>query len=124
MSHPDILPDSRLRRIHDPRGSVTGTVLGHRLQWEQCYCANCGVAGIMCPTENMTFMFWLCEACFEKHGAIAGTYAVPDDIFYSRLNAELLEQYGGIPGHKTLAAALADDESTIAKLAKDKPKAK
>lgn len=119
---PDLLPDSRLRRIHDPKGSVTGTVLGHTLQWEQCYCASCGAKGVLCPTENMTFLFWLCDGCFEKYGTVAGTYAVPDEVFTAKLHDEQLDKYGRILEPAELQAALDDGTTSIASLAKDAPK--
>jgi hypothetical protein len=43
------------------------------------------------PEENMTFAFYLCNACYEQYGAIAGMMAVPDDVFFAQIAARRAE---------------------------------
>ncbi len=89
MSAPEILPDSRAKA---GRGAVpTCTPMGWMVP---IYCANCGVEGGMVPEENMTFAFWLCTPCFEKHGAIAGTMVQPDQVFWENVKQEQMDKYG------------------------------
>lgn len=77
----DVLPDSRAQR------TVGAQQIG-MAWWVPIYCANCGAKGGMVPEDNCTFAFWLCNNCWETHGAIAGTMAVPDELFWARLKAE------------------------------------
>jgi hypothetical protein len=75
----ETLPDSRLKTLKESlRVGSTGN-------WQPIYCANCGHPGGRVPEENMTFAFWLCNNCYETHGAIAATMAVPDEIFWREL---------------------------------------
>lgn len=83
-----VLPDSRAR---EGRGAVpTCTPMGWMVP---IYCANCGVEGGLVPEENTTFAFWLCNPCFGAYGEIAGTMAMPDEVFWERLKQEQLEKY-------------------------------
>ena len=84
----DLLPDCRTRQV--PAGIPRG-VLG---TWLPVYCANCGADGGMVPEEHCTFLFYLCNACAETHGQIAGTLMMPDEVFYQRLLDAQLERYG------------------------------
>lgn len=93
-----ILPDSRLARRPDlgtfmadwplPSG---GTV---RVEVQPVYCANCGKLWGHVPKDNTGFAFWLCARCFEGHGPLAGTYAVPEDAFNRALAHEMEERFG------------------------------
>src|SRR5689334_23302739 len=88
-----VLPDSR---CSSDVGSVlvTTTLLDGRVvrqEYVPIFCASCGkefdhktIDGIPAgcvPKEAVTFVCWLCPACFEKHGEVAGTYACPEDEF-------------------------------------------
>lgn len=77
----DILPSSipRNKRI-DWNISRTGN------EWVYLYCANCGCDGgrVLDNEVSSAFAFYLCNSCAEKHGEVAGTYAVPDDQFSIR----------------------------------------
>jgi hypothetical protein len=54
----------------------------HRLaNWVPMYCANCGADGGYVPEDMKQVAFYLCDSCWEKHGAIAGAMAVSDDVF-------------------------------------------
>ena len=78
----DILPSSLARETKDAKGS-----------WIPYFCANCGKAGGRC-LDSSTFLFWLCNLCFDKHGAITGTMAVPDQEFYDKMKHEQQESFG------------------------------
>ena len=77
----EILPDSRTI-------SGRGAIRGPGGSWTPIFCANCGTAGGRVPEENMTFAFWLCNPCWEKHGAIAGTMVTPDEVFWAEVAEE------------------------------------
>jgi hypothetical protein len=77
----EILPDSRANIAH-------GVIRGPHGNWLPIFCANCGTKGGLVPEENMTFAFWLCDPCWEKHGAIAATYVLPDEVFWAEVAAE------------------------------------
>ncbi len=80
--HGDILPDSRPREV---RGAVWRAGQGW---WRPIFCANCGRPGGLVPQRACTFAFWLCDPCWETHGAIAATMAVPDEQFWAELAAD------------------------------------
>jgi hypothetical protein len=42
----------------------------------------------------MTFIFYLCPACAETHGHVAGLMAMPDEVFFATLAEEQVERYG------------------------------
>jgi hypothetical protein len=81
----DLLPDSRLQHRE------CGTIRGPGGNWVPIFCANCGAPGGVVPEENMTFAFYLCNACYEQYGAIAGTMAVPDEVFFAQIAARRAE---------------------------------
>lgn len=110
----DVLPDSRLKTIHTPKGMVSspfGT-------WIPVFCANCGADGGFCPEENMTFMFYLCNKCWEKYGAIAATLAIPDEVFWEKVRQEQMEKYGRLLTEEELLKVSWADASPLAKLLK------
>jgi len=78
---PELLPDSRLQ-------VAKGVVRGPGGNWVPIFCANCGGPGGYVPEENMTFAFWLCNACAETFGPIAATMMVPDEVFWAEVAAE------------------------------------
>ena len=82
----NILPDCRLKTAPAINRGILGT-------WEPVFCANCGADGGMCPAENMTFLFYLCNKCAEAHGHIAGTMLMPDEVFYQKLADEQIDKY-------------------------------
>lgn len=110
----DVLPESRARR------HVTGLVYANGMTWQPIFCANCGAPGGVVPEDNCTFAFYLCNPCHEKHGTVAGTYAMPDDEFFSLVQAAQIEHYGRILSPLEQLAALDDETSPLAKLAKDR----
>ena len=100
MSEPSILPDSRLTHRQDfnsvimdwPIGDDSGRVV--RVECVRLYCPSCGEFGGWCPKENTSFVFWICQKCFDKYGVPYGTIVSSDDAFREKLKAEMLEQYG------------------------------
>lgn len=108
----DVLPNSRARVTRNVvmRGSVA---------WVPFYCANCGTSGGLCPEENMTFAFYLCNPCAETHGAIANTMMVPDEVYWQKFKEAQLEKYGRELGIKQLQAVLDDPDDQLAVLAKE-----
>jgi hypothetical protein len=110
----DILPDSRLRTIVTPRGMIQGP----GGMWVPVFCANCGADGGMCPEENMNFLFYLCNKCFETHGQIAGTMVMPDEVFFEKLKQEQMASYGRYLTQDELRAVVEADASPLATLLK------
>lgn len=84
----ELLPDSRAK---SGRGVVCNTPFGIMIP---VYCANCGADGGMVNEDNCNFAFYLCDPCAEKHGEIAGTYMMPDEVFWEIAKQEQLEKYG------------------------------
>jgi hypothetical protein len=56
MSNIDVVPDSRLRTIATPKGSVER----NGVWWQRIFCHNCGANGGLVPEENMDFVSYLC----------------------------------------------------------------
>lgn len=105
--------------LPDCRATVTrGRVFRHGESWVPVFCANCGTEGGLCPEENMTFMFYLCNPCFAKHGAITHTYVMPDDVFFQKVHDEQMERYGRILTHQELVTIVQEDASPLATLLK------
>ena len=84
---PEILPDCRAH-------SAVGIARGMLGMWQPVFCANCGKEGGGVPVDNVSFLFYLCDVCAEKHGIIAGTMMMPDEVFYEKLAQEQLLRYG------------------------------
>lgn len=68
----------------------------------------------------MTFAFYLCNTCAEKHGNIEGTYAEPDIIFWEKVKLAQIEKYGRTLTARETILSLADPESLESKLARDR----
>lgn len=91
------------------------------LNWIPIFCANCGADGGMIPEDNHDFAFYLCIPCSEKWGNIDGVYMEPDHVFWERLQAEEMGKYGRILTLDEEVEVLKDGNSTLAKLAREKP---
>ena len=111
MSAPDVLPDCRAKSARGLVSTRSGT-------WAPVFCANCGKRGGLCP-EGSTFIFWLCNPCFETNGPITGTMVVPDQAFYERMAIEQQESYGRALTHNELLQVVAEDASPLARLIKE-----
>jgi len=110
----DVLPDCRAKvtkgRVFTPGGA-----------WVPVFCANCGADGGMCPEENMTFMFYLCRACAETYGAIAGTMMMPDEVFFEKVKQEQLAAHGRYLTQQELEVVVDEGTTPLAKLLKTGP---
>lgn len=113
--HPstDILPDSRLKSQKGMKQSIGG------VWWVPISCANCGADGGYVPEKNMTFAFYLCNPCGDKWGSVAGTYTEPDEVFFARIRDAQLVEYARLLGPEEMLKELEDDNSPMAKLAKE-----
>jgi hypothetical protein len=112
----EVLPDSRARIICTPKRSLC--IAG--AWWEPVFCANCGVQGPRVPEENMTFAFWLCTSCYETWGEIAGTMAMPDEVFFQTLRDAQRERYGRLLTPEEAQAELANPDSLLSTLARSR----
>jgi hypothetical protein len=96
MASQHILPDSRARESKGSKmvdwAMPDGTT--RRIEVEICYCANCGKPSQWVPKDNTAAAFYLCDECFEKYGAIAGTCAVSDQQFCENVVQEMLDAHG------------------------------
>ena len=90
----------------------------HGASWIPVFCANCGADGGLCPEENMTFMFYLCNTCAETHGQIAGAMLMPDEVFFEKIRQEQLETYGRYLTQAELTRVADADDTPLAKLLK------
>lgn len=105
--------------------------------WVQCYCANCGVKGPLVIEQHLrpkqlgqpTFATWVCDErqndCFSKHGLEFlggdGKYvAIPDELFWAEAHAVMLEDYGRILTPYEIEEITVADNSSLAKLARDR----
>lgn len=82
-----LLPDCRARQSR-------AVSRGGQGMWRPVFCANCGTDGGLVPEEGVTFLFYLCNACAETYGAIAGTMLMPDEVFFETLRQVQLEEHG------------------------------
>jgi hypothetical protein len=114
----EILPDSRLKD-HAQGTRVMPFANVNRLSWTPIFCANCGKGGGYVPEETCTFAFYLCDGCAEKWAPLAGTLAVPDEVFWKKVKEAQLEKYGRLLTAEEIAAQLEDGDSMLAKLARD-----
>jgi hypothetical protein len=116
----EILPESRLQ--NRSKGVVQIPFAGaNRLNWTPIFCANCGKEGGYVPEENMTFAFYLCDACAEKWAPLTGTLAVPDEVFWQKVKEAQAEEYGRLLTATEIAEQLKDGDSMLAKLAREGP---
>jgi len=115
---PDILPHCLTRTAKVDHGMSRNGVT-----WFYLFCANCGADGgrVMDDQLGTNYAFYLCDPCAEKWGPIAGTYMEPDHVFWERVIAEQIEQYGRVLTPMEQVEVLKDENSILAKLAKDKP---
>lgn len=114
MSELSPLPDSRTK-------AQRAVIRSNGMNWVPIFCANCGADGGMVPEKNCTFAFYLCTPCSEKWEDVLGTYSEPDTVFWDRVKEEQLSQYGRELTAEELIEVLLDGNSSLSKLAKDKP---
>lgn len=105
MVNAHVLPESRALR---PVGAVMVRhegPSGEELREEMVplYCANCGKPCGYC-SASIRALFYLCPPCFDDYGAIAGTYAVPEEAYNRDLAQEMADAYGRALSCEELAA--------------------
>lgn len=119
----DLLPDSRAKL--SSKSMMIDTPYGP-LPHVPVYCANCGMFCFWVTEENCTFISYLCEGpatrdCAKKWAPLFGTMAVPDEVFFKRVEQEMQEKYGRQLSVPELVEVLKDENSTLSKLGKDRP---
>lgn len=109
-----ILPDSRPQVV---RNSWNRGALGY---WRKIFCASCGADGGNVPESACTFAFYLCDPCAEAYGNIPGMVMQPDAAFWETVHLESLEKVGRDLLPLEQEALLADPESWLSRLARDR----
>jgi hypothetical protein len=112
--HTEILPDCRMK----DRRQFSQTILGLSVP---IFCANCGRRGPDVSEENCTFAFWLCNPCFEAHGAETLGTVMPDEVFFEKVKQEQLEAFGRFLTEAELITIVEADASPLATLLKERP---
>mgnify|MGYP003442870282 FL=1 len=106
---PDLLPDSRAK-------VTRGRVFCGAQSWVPVFCANCGTDGGLCPEENMTFMFYLCNSCVGTHGEVAGTLMMPDQAFWQRVADAQMDEFGRYLNEAELSKVVEDASTPLSRL--------
>ncbi len=96
-----------------------GVIVRSGVPWVPFYCANCGAFGGRGTTTDMDFAFYLCCPCAETYGHIAGTMAIPDEVYWQKCKDAQLERYGRELTAVEIDAELANPDSMLSKLARD-----
>ena len=112
---PEILPDSRPRERR-------GAKFMQGMFWIPIFCANCGADGGFVPQENCNFAFYLCTKCCEQWGGLAGTYTVPEEVFWAKVREAQMEKFQRLLNPLEQIEALKDEHHVLAKLAREGPK--
>jgi hypothetical protein len=111
----EVLPSSRTQVV---KGAVWR---GEQGWWVPIFCANCGSDGGLVPEVNKSFAFYLCVPCYEKHGLTAGLMAVPEEVFWAKVNAEMLDKYGRILPPTELQEVIDAGLTPLSALFQEKP---
>jgi hypothetical protein len=109
----DVLPTSIAKVVH-------GATQVDGQPYIPFFCANCGCDGGWVHESSKDFAFYLCSPCFSKHGAVAGTMAIPDEVFWARVKAAQLEEFGRELLPHEVVEALKDSDNILSKLARDR----
>ena len=120
----DTLPESRLKDRNQGSKFMDwplqdGATI--RVEVVPVFCANCGVDNGYVPKDNTTFAFFLCRRCFEVYGEIAGTYAEPDQQFWTTVREAMEEEYGHVLDQRELMILAAQGWGVLAPLVKESP---
>jgi hypothetical protein len=110
----NLLPDCRAQSSRRINRGMAGT-------WIPVYCANCGADGGQIPEQNMTFLFYLCNACAETYGQIAGTLQMPDEVFFQQLADEQMARYGRHLSPTEWAIVSEDPTHPLTRLLRERP---
>ena len=74
----------------------------------------------MVPEDACDFAFYLCEPCAETHGDLAGVEMIPDEVWFARIRDAQLEEYGRELSLIEQVDELANPDSALSKLARDR----
>ena len=115
----DVLPNSLTKQ---PKVDATMSVNG--MEWLFLYCASCGKDGgrvLKTDVPNREeFAFYLCEACNNKYGELAGTTAIPDELFFAKVREAQLEREGRELRTHEIVEALQDSGHYLSQLIRDR----
>ncbi len=93
--------------------------------WMYLYCANCGADGgrVMKTDMPEEFAFYLCDErqnnCAAKWAELAGTIAIPDEVFFEKVRQAQMEKYGRILTPEEVGMELQDESSMMSKLKRE-----
>jgi hypothetical protein len=107
----ELLPDSRCR-------NTTSVVKIAGVNYVPIFCMNCGTHGGLVTEQGVHFVGWMCDSCQEKHPLPPGTYAIPDTDY----NRKVAEEWAKAGSIERVIAELQNEQSSLAKLAKDQPR--
>lgn len=110
MTLGDALPDSRCREIK-------GAVQKNGVWYVPIFCANCGTPGGG-VSENTTAVTYLCNSCVGKHGKIAHTMLLPDELAVKAGELMQLEEYGRLLSAQEAHRELDDVNSPLSVFAR------
>lgn len=117
----ELLPDSRLKDARSHTGHPKGAFQqAPGWWWTPIFCANCGADGGAVPEDNIMGAFYLCPPCFETHGVPAGISVMPDEVFWQLVHNEMMERYGRMLTTPEILTQLADTNSLLSRLARDR----
>lgn len=88
-----ILPDSRARETKKVVRADYGFGM---VNWVPIFCANCGIPYGRVPEQNMDFVCWLCDPCSEKWGTQFGLAKMPNEVFWHKVEMEMIEKHGRV----------------------------
>ncbi len=110
----DLLPNCLLRTpsVDFSRSTPSGGT------WFYLFCASCGADGgrVMDTFLPAQYAFYLCDSCAETYGEVAGCTATPDDVFRTKVQQAMIEQYGHLLTEFEVLKELEDSSSIVSKL--------
>jgi hypothetical protein len=116
----DVLPNCIAREVR-------GAIECDGMQMVPVFCGNCGCdSHHRVSAETIKHAFYLCEDgpgqrnCAAKWQHLAGTHAVPDEVFFERVKQAQLEKDGRFLSVAETVEALKDSDHYLSKLARDR----
>ena len=89
--------------------------------WFYLFCASCGADGgrvidTMLPDQ---YAFYLCNNCADKYGESAVFIKTPDDVFWSKIQEAMIENYGHYLTEEEVLQALSERHGALSKLERE-----
>jgi hypothetical protein len=108
--------------LQDSRARETRAGVYRAGRWHvPVFCGSCGKDdGQMVPEDACDFAFYLCEPCAETYGALDGVEMIPDEVWFARIRDAQLEEYGRELSLIEQIDELANPDSALSKLARDR----